>query len=130
MKAFPAIRYALLSALLLTAAACTPVGYKPVTSASGEDGYLDEEVSPGVFVIEIRQMSGFQFLFNYDETIEAFRAHWHRRAHELCSAGYLGEPEVLPPSEARLTAFVCTSSACQNYPIMSGIAYCHQRYTL
>ncbi|WP_430461300.1 hypothetical protein ACQUQU_00520 [Thalassolituus sp. LLYu03] len=125
-------RYCLLIAGLLTGAvACTPVDYKPASPlGASQDGYLDEEIAPGVFVIEVRQMSGFQFLLNYDDTISTFRAHWHRRAGELCAAGYLGEPEVLLPAEARLQQFVCTDKACRNYPLVSGIAYCHQRYSL
>lgn len=119
-----------LTGLLL--AGCSPVAYKPVSGLTGsdQDGYLDAEIAPGVFVIEIRQIGGFQFILNYDDTITAFRQHWHRRAAELCSAGYLGEPEVLLPAEARLPEFVCTTEECQNYPIVSGIAYCHQRYSL
>jgi hypothetical protein len=111
---------------------CSPVPYKPVTGllGSAKDGYMDREMAPGVHVIEVRQVGGFQFIFNYDDTIEAFIRHWHRRAGELCPAGYLGEPEVLLPAEARLEEFLCDSRGCQDYPIVSGIAYCHQRYTL
>ena len=132
MKASRLLRLLLPLPLMLSGLiACSPVDYKPADPMDADrDGYLDEEISPGVFVIEIRQLGGFQFLLNYNDTINTFKAHWHRRASELCAAGYLGEPEVLLPSEARLNEFVCTSERCQNYPMVSGVAYCNQRYTL
>lgn len=128
----PALSLLLGIAVSLALTACSPVEYKPVTGSllSAKDGYMDEEIAPGVHVIEVRQVGGFQFIFNYDATITTFRQHWHRRAKELCPAGYLGEPEVLSPAEARLEAFSCTTRGCQDYPIVSGIAYCHQRYSL
>ncbi len=118
--------------LLSLLSGCSPVAYKPVTGTFGDalDGYLDEQIAPGVYVIEVRQVGGYQFIFNYDKTISTFKEYWHRRAGELCPAGYLGEPEVLLPAEARIAEFVCSSEECQDYPLVSGIAHCHQRYSL
>jgi len=111
---------------------CSPVAYKPVSGMLGDDrnGYMDEQIAPGTFVIEIRQLGRLPFILNYDETIRTFKEHWQRRASELCPAGYLGKPEVLLPAEARIEDFRCSTEQCQNYPIVSGIAHCHQRYTL
>jgi len=121
-------------ALSLTAllAACSPVAYKPVLNDGVEqqNGYLDKEIAPGVYVIEVRQIGGYQFILNYDDTITTFKQHGRRRATELCSAGYVGVPEVLLPAEARLEEFHCNLRYCQDYPIVSGVAYCHQRYSL
>ena len=118
------------AALLLSG--CSPVPYQPASGDLGDarNGYLDEQIAPGTYVIEVRQLGRMAFVLNYDETITAFKQHWHRRAKELCPAGYLGEPEVLLPIEARLDQFRCSTEECQNYPIVSGIAHCHQRYSL
>jgi len=126
------LRSAVVLSLIGLSAACSPVAYKPVLNEGVEqqNGYLDKEIAPGVYVIEVRQIGGYQFILNYDDTITTFKQHWHRRATELCRAGYVGEPEVLLPAEARLEEFHCNLRYCQDYPIVSGIAYCHQRYSL
>lgn len=118
--------------LLLVAllSACSPVPYQPAIQDSLQNGYRSEEIAPGVFVIEVRQNSRLRLQLNREETLHTLQQHWQRRAAELCKHGYRGSPEVVLPVDARLRDFQCSLPECQHYPLVSGIAWCHQRYEL
>ena len=115
-----------LVALSVSQIACSPVEYKRPTGSSmgNQGGFLDEEVKPGLHVIEVQQIGGYQFIFNNEETKKTFISHWKRRASELCPAGYVGEPEWIQPIDAKIERFRCTLLGCQDYPMLSGYARC------
>jgi hypothetical protein len=100
-------------------AAFQPAPYKRVTldNWAGRDGYLDKEIAPGVYVIEVTQIGG------YIHDMDVLKQHWLRRAHELCPQGYTGTSEVIPPAQARLPELRCDLVYCQRYPMVSGIVH-------
>lgn len=112
--------------------ACTTTPYQAAEKYSDYDyspGYLDEEVSPGVYVVEV-QGGKPKLLLNKKQELMRMQEHWQKRSKELCQHGYRGESEVITASHARIEAFVCKSSDCQNHPLVSGIIRCHQRFYL
>lgn len=122
--------YTLLLLLSLSACSVNPYGAaqkKPDNSYSS--GYLDEEVSPGVYVVEV-QGSTPSFLINKRQNLEQMQSHWKQRAKELCPHGYQGKAEVIVAEQARLTQLHCDTSRCKSRPLVSGIIWCHQRFSL
>lgn len=119
----------LLSALLMLTG-CSSLPYQPAHPGTQESGYRDEEIAPGVFVIEVRDNSKLRLQLEREATVHTLTTHWQRRAAELCQFGYRGAPEVVTPAAARLRAFQCGLPECQQQPLVSGIAWCHQRYQL
>lgn len=123
MGHFAKISILLVSTSLL---ACAPVPYQEAVgwAKGGRDGYLDRKLAPGVYIIEVQQIGGYQQLIEHEGTIETYKGYWHRRASELCPSGYVGEPQVILPYQAKIEAFQCDLNLCQNYPMISGIARC------
>jgi hypothetical protein len=101
-------------------AAVTPAQYKRVTLGvwAGWNGYLDKEIAPGVHVVEVTQIGG------YVHNMDVLKAHWLRRANELCPNGYTGGYEVILPYQAKLEELRCDRRFCQDYPMVSGIIRC------
>lgn len=113
----------LLVALLLALTGCAAVQsapYKKVTLGlwAGWNGYLDREIAPGVHIVEVTQIGG------YVHDMEVLKAHWVRRANELCPRGYAGNYEVILPYQAKLDELRCDRNYCQHYPMVSGIIHC------
>jgi len=111
---------AAVSAVLFALAGCaafTPAPYQkaPLGFWAGWNGYLDKEIKPGVYIVEVTQIGG------YVHNMEVLKSHWLRRAQELCPKGYTGTFEVISPCDARLEELRCCRSFCQDYPMVSGI---------
>jgi len=128
-----ALRFAPL--LLIALTGCTPLSYQSVNLNADKgdiqtSGYINKEVSEGVHVIEVRHDSRTAFLLQKQTILDELTSLWHRRAKELCAKGYQGEPEVVRPADARTDEFYCTLQVCQQYPLVSGIAYCKSVYEL
>ncbi len=115
--------------MLLALAGCSSLPYQPAQRDSGESGYRDQEIAPGVFVIEVRDRSKLRLQLEREESLNTLTRHWQRRAGELCRFGYRGTPEVITSAEARLREFQCGLPECQQ-PLVSGVVWCHQRYEL
>lgn len=81
----------------------------------GLNGYLDKEIAPGVFIVEVTQIGG------YVHDMEVLKAHWLRRANELCPNGYTGSFEVILPCQAKLKELRRNRKGLQQYPMVSGI---------
>lgn len=81
----------------------------------GHNGYLDKEISPGVYVLEVTQIGG------YVHDMEVLKKHWLRRADELCPNGYSGNFEVILPCQAKLGKLRNNLNFAQKYPMVSGI---------
>jgi hypothetical protein len=100
-----------------------PIGKGP---GGASPGYAEKEISPGVYVVEVRQIGGYQFIVNSEGTEHIYVSHWKRRASELCPSGYVGEPSWIRPMEAQIYQFRCELRFCQNYPMVSGTVACKQ----
>ena len=98
-----------------------PVGKGP---GGATPGYADKEISRGVYVVEVRQIGGYQFIANAENTEHTYVSHWKRRAGELCPDGYTGEPIWIKPMDAQIYQFRCEARFCQNYPMVSGSVTC------
>jgi hypothetical protein len=105
---------------------CSPVVYQEAVGwpKGGRNGYLDKEIQRGVYLIEVQDIGGYQQIIDREGAISIYKSYWHRRAKELCPSGYIGEPSVILPHEARIEAFKCNLRLCQDYPMISGIAKC------
>lgn len=123
--------FSLLSCTLVLTA-CSPLPYQPIRpgDALSQSGYLDKEIAAGVYVIEVREDSSYRHWLRPDETLDALKQHWKRRAKELCKHGYQGEGELIISQDARLDEFQCSHLNCATQPLVSGIAYCTQRFEL
>jgi len=84
-------------------------------------GYLDKEIAPGVYIVEVCQIGG------YNHDMEVLKNHWVRRAKALCHNGYIGNYEVIQPAEAKLEEFRCDLVFCQRYPMVSGVIHCRKQ---
>lgn len=113
---------------LLILSACAPMPYQSALQA--DRGFLDEETTPGVYAIEVKQPYSWWKFKSREQHIEELKAHWQQRAEELCQHGYQGEPEIIIPNEARIEAFQCGIDQCSQQPMASGLAWCHKRYRL
>ena len=91
----------------------------------GHGGYLDKELKPGLHLIEVQNISDQSSY--YEEIIANFRRHWHRRALELCPKGYIGEPEIIQPYQARMDSFRCNLNLCNWDRMLSGIIRCNDK---
>ncbi|MCF6299797.1 MAG: hypothetical protein L3J52_01530 [Proteobacteria bacterium] len=106
---------------------CSPVKYKKASLGfiNGASGYLDVEISPGIFLInEVTQQGGYQFIIKYDQTISVFKDHWERRALELCPKGYKGESSVIFKYQAEIKEFHSDLYGFRNDPVVSGVVVC------
>ncbi|UXL29814.1 hypothetical protein [Stenotrophomonas maltophilia] len=114
------IRNALIMFVLVAVTACAPIQYKKADLSlyGGLDGYLDKELEPGVYLIEVMKQGGY----NYTET--HLIPFWEKRANELCPAGYEGQAEMIRAPDARIKEFVCEVRFCQHWGVASGIARC------
>jgi len=81
----------------------------------GYNGYLDKEISPGVYILEVIQIGG------YVHDMEVLKKHWLCRADELCPNGYSGNFEVILPCQAKLGKLRNNLRYAQQYPMVSGI---------
>lgn len=81
-------------------------------------GYLDKEIAPGVYVIEVLEQGG------YSITVNDLVPHWERRAAELCPGGYDGMAEIIYRPEAKIAEFGCSARFCQYWRLASGVARC------
>lgn len=118
--------------LLSFLSACTVTPYKAAEKSSNYDftpGYLDEEVSAGVYVVEV-QGGKSNLLVNKEQELQRMQDHWKKRSKELCQHGYRGESEIIAAPQARIEKFRCTTESCKNHPLVSGIIWCHQRFYL
>lgn len=115
--------------ILMSACASTPMEYKraDLSMYEGLHGYLDQEISPGVYVIEVTQRGGYQFINDYEGTVALLKSYWFRRAGELCPRGFDGEPSVVKAYQAQIKEIYCDLRFCQNYPVISGMASCHNQ---
>lgn len=120
------LKYVFLFALALNLLACSYIK-TPVEQASG---YLSEEISPGVYAIEVKQHRAWYSTESKEDHLDTLKKSWQQRASELCQHGYQGEPEIIAPSEARFEGFQCATKQCNQQPMISGIAWCHKRYQL
>lgn len=127
-----ALRTYFIIMLLGFLSACTVTPYKAAEKSSDYDytpGYLDEEVSPGVYVVEV-QGGKPNLLVNKEQELLRMQEHWQKRSKELCQHGYRGQSEIIAASQARIEKFRCTADSCINHPLVSGVIWCHQRYYL
>lgn len=118
--------------ILCLLSACSATPYKAAqknADNSYSSGYLDEEVSPGVYVVEV-QGNNLNLFINKEQYLIQLREHWQSRAKEICPHGYQGDAEVLLAPQARIEQLRCDTESCKNRPIVSGIIWCHQRYSL
>jgi hypothetical protein len=99
---------------------------KPIGKGPGgaTPGYLDQEISPGVYIVEVRKIGGYQFIATPDNAEHTFITFWKRRAGELCPNGYSGEPRWIRPMEAQIDQYRCDANFCQNYPMVTGTVTC------
>lgn len=107
-------------------AACSPVVYKEADQGliTGRQGFLDMEIAPGIFVVEVAQIGGYQFMLDKAETLRVLVSHWKRRANELCPAGFAGDYKIVKPLQARIPEFYCDDFRCREYPLVSGAISC------
>ena len=118
--------------LLAFLSACSMVPYKAAEKNAEHDytpGYLDEEISPGVYIVEV-QGGKSRPLVNKEQELLRMQEHWNKRSKELCQHGYRGESEIIAASQARIEKFRCETESCKNIPLVSGVIWCHQRYYL
>lgn len=110
----------LLGSVLAGCATMQPTPYQQADPGllEGRQGYLDERTAPGRYIVEYADIGGPGF------SVDRNREYWHRRAAELCPAGFEGEPETIPPGDARIAAFRCTQRFCREYPVVSGVITC------
>lgn len=122
----------LLFILLSVVTGCTPLPYQEAQPVSTEasSGYLDEEIAPGVHVVEVRHETSLAVINNQDKRLITMKEQWIRRSQELCKFGYRGSPEVVTAVNARIKAFQCSGNNCSQSPLVSGVIWCHQRYEL
>lgn len=85
---------------------------------NGRHGYLDKEIAPGKYIVEVSQIGG------YIRDMDVLKDHWKRRSSELCPSGFSGELEVIDPLNARIEEFRCPQRFCEQYPMVSGIIEC------
>ena len=97
---------------------------------SATNGYLEQELSPGVFVIEVQQQRPSFSFINHQQHLLNLQNHWQKRAAEICPFGYQGQPDVIAPVDAQIEAFRCEPENCKQEPMISGVAKCHKRYQL
>ena len=118
--------------LLSVLAGCSPFPYQEAQPVAIEasSGYLDEEIAPGVHVVEVRHSAPIAAINNQDQRLITMKEQWVRRSQELCKFGYRGAPEVVSSTNARIKAFQCAGASCAQTPLVSGIIWCHQRYEL
>lgn len=122
------MRWFVFSFVFLLSTACAPMPYQSALQA--DRGFLDEEVAPGVYAIEVKQPFAWWQFKSREHHIEELKKHWQQRAEELCQHGYQGEPEIIIPSDARIEAFQCKAEQCNTQPMVSGLVWCHKRYRL
>lgn len=105
---------------------CAPVPYQRAEgwAGGGRDGYLDQQIGPGLYVVEVQQIGGYQQIMDHAGTMKIYVGYWHRRASELCPGGYTGVPYKIRPYQARILAFRCDLNLCQDYPMISGVVKC------
>lgn len=117
---------------LSIATGCTPLPYQEAQPIAIEasSGYLDEEMAPGVHIVEVRHITPIAVINNQDKRLITMKEQWVRRSQELCKFGYRGAPEVITSANARIKAFQCTGTSCSQSPLVSGVIWCHQRYEL
>ena len=99
-----------------------PIGKGP---GGATPGYLDEEIATGVYIVEVRQIGGYQFIATAENTEHTYISHWKRRAGELCPSGYTGDPTWIRPMDAQISQYRCVARYCQNYPMVSGRVTCN-----
>lgn len=99
-------------------------------SAQQQDYSLSEEISSGVFVIEVQQTQRWYSLLSQQQHLLNLKQHWRTRASKLCQFGYQGDPSVILPTDAQIKVFQCHNQQCNQQPMVSGIAWCHKRYQL
>ena len=95
-----------------------------------QDKTADEEIAPGVFVIEVLRSGPASHPPASPASLDILQQHWQRRATELCRFGFQGSPGLISPASARLPQFQCGLPECRDYLLMSGVAFCHQRFQL
>ena len=134
MSVYPNIL--LLMLMLLTGCTSVSTQFAPSSGAVTEshpapqDKAADEEIAPGVFVIEVLRSGPVTHQPAAPATLDILQQHWQRRATELCRFGFQGSPGLISPASARLPQFQCGLPECRDYLLMSGIAFCHQRFQL
>ncbi len=93
--------------------ACVKVGYKPYSQMSG--GYKDTSLGNGKYSVEY---------VAYKSTTEIILPRWHKRASELCLAGYdvleINKKDDGSPIE--ISAFISVS---RNDAYITGIIQCN-----
>lgn len=122
------MRLLLFILITLTFAACAPLPYQSAQQASG--GFLEEEVSPGVFLVEVKHANSWWRFNNRGQQIVELKRQWTQRANELCQHGFQGDADIISPAEARIEVFQCKGEHCYKQLMASGIAWCHKRYHL
>ena len=118
--------YKYLLILVVFVAGCSIMDYQKadLSMYSGHQGYLDQQISPGIHIIEITQRGGYQFGFDNKKLLSKLAEYWDRRASELCPNGYEGESKAILALNAKIPAFQCNKNFCQGYPVVSGIVKC------
>ena len=82
------------------------------------DGYWDEEIEPGVYIVEVYTVGG------YKDTRVRSEDYFHRRAKELCPGGYESGYYFVFASDVYFEEFRCYARFCQNYPQLTGQVTC------
>ncbi len=102
----------------------TPIIIEPVKPVAYE-----EVVSPGVFIVEVRSESNNQQGINGNDLL-LMQQLWQKRTNELCQYGYRGDSAIITATQARIEALHCDAIDCASDILVSGIVWCHQRYSL
>lgn len=110
--------------LFLTGCASTTYQKADLGFYGGRQGYLDQEIAPGKYVVEVAQIGGYAHAWNPESTRAQMKENWKKRASELCPQGYRGDYEVIDAYNAKIKEFYCPQRFCQRYPIISGIIEC------
>lgn len=96
---------------------CATQEYKRAAARGGAYGYVDKEVKPGVWVLEVGTGGGANklgLLIDY----------FDRRANELCTQGYIGGYDVIPSHQLFFKPLRCYRRGCYNFPVVSGVIRC------
>ncbi len=119
-------KYLVYSLLPLLISSCSITEYKKadLSNYAGLDGYLDKEILPGVYIVEVTQRGGYQFGFDNEDFLNTLTIYWERRAAELCPNGYEGNSSPILAINAQIEKFYCTARFCQGYPVISGQVEC------
>ena len=113
-------RILLLITMVIFLGACAPAPYQKADLSfyAGCHGYLDQEIEPGIHIVEYYHIGGYNF------DLELNKEYWTKRANELCPNGYEGGYKVEHLAHAFIEDCRCRARYCNSYPMVQGVIKC------